>query len=398
MVNAAERRVLATFVVVITGLTVGCAGESTAPPPTPDPPNPPPPPDGSVTITMETAGPLPRRDYGVRLGDEATSVPVEGAVTIGGMPEDRYALKLVLPRNCGHSGPDSVWVPSGDTARVPINVACREFSLTGRLLFSGKVHIHNDSGFALLSSLPDGNDVINFGYRGDPFDELAYPTISSDGGVVAYEKNDSIYINDGDALSPRALSSPAGGEGAFPAVSPDGDRVAFTRNGDIFLASVDGSGLQRLTDSDHEDLYPAWHPDGDRIDFARDSAFFWRLYSVSTDGTEVRLLRSDFRNYREPAWSPDGSTLAVLAQETSRYPELWLLEKDGTNPRVISQLDLSAASPAWSPDGALLTYHALPPGSIGQRLFVMDTLGVVLDSFPKSAGSKVFHAVWGPAK
>jgi Tol biopolymer transport system component len=43
-------------------------------------------------------------------------------------------------------------------------------------------------------------------------------------------------------------------------VVADGQLIAFISAGDIYVISVDGRGLQRLTDNPAEDGYPAWLP------------------------------------------------------------------------------------------------------------------------------------------
>ena len=72
-----------------------------------------------------------------------------------------------------------------------------------------------------------------------------------------------------------------------PRVSPDGSRIAFvsTRDGnyEVYVMNLDGSRVQRITNSEERDDYPTWHPNGTQLVAVseRDGDFDLYLYDVS---------------------------------------------------------------------------------------------------------------------
>ena len=179
---------------------------------------------------------------------------------------------------------------------------------------------------------------------------------SADGAllVVGYAVADStkrIGIIDVDEGTHHYLP----GGGGYPDLSPDHRAVAFTyekpvpeRNG-IATASIDGTGLRRLTELPGEQLLPRWSPDGRQIAFmARESdAPLWEVWVVRADLTYPRRL-AVVTGLRAPVWSPDGKLLAV--DDVSR---VWLLDPETTAIRSLTPNGVTW--PRWAPGGAALT-------------------------------------------
>lgn len=81
----------------------------------------------------------------------------------------------------------------------------------------------------------------------------------------------------------------SGGTDSFPAWSPDGQTIAFSRdvggNVDIYTVNVDGSNLQRLTDTPGHDTLPAYMPNGDLV-FRSARSGGWSIWKMKGDGTD----------------------------------------------------------------------------------------------------------------
>lgn len=79
-----------------------------------------------------------------------------------------------------------------------------------------------------------------------------------------------------------------GGTDSFPAWSPDGQTIAFSReaggNVDIYTVNVDGSNLQRLTDTAGHDTLPVYLPDGELV-FRSARGGRWSIWKMSGDGS-----------------------------------------------------------------------------------------------------------------
>jgi dipeptidyl aminopeptidase/acylaminoacyl peptidase len=77
------------------------------------------------------------------------------------------------------------------------------------------------------------------------------------------------------------------------AVSPNGRQIAFTRIDpgrfeQIFVMNVDGSGTRRVSRGDFYDFLPRWSPDGKRIAFTSSRDGTNGVYTMRTDGSDVR--------------------------------------------------------------------------------------------------------------
>jgi hypothetical protein len=150
---------------------------------------------------------------------------------------------------------------------------------------------------------------------------------------------------------------------------------------DIFVMNVNGTGLQRLTNTPHQDLHPTWKPDGSTIAFSRgtqlvpnypsgiitsDSA----VYAVNADGTALRFLMqvrfAQYPTYPEwnnnPAWSPDGSKIAIEG-----HGNIWVANADGTSQQVLVERVpyVMYGSPAWTPDSSKLVFNRYGASSSG---------------------------------
>ncbi|MEW5958345.1 MAG: hypothetical protein AB1801_11505 [Chloroflexota bacterium] len=79
------------------------------------------------------------------------------------------------------------------------------------------------------------------------------------------------------------------GTDSFPTWSPDGQTIAFSRdaggNVDIYTVRVDGSNLQRLTDTAGHDTLPAYLPNGDLV-FRSARGGSWSIWKMKGDGSD----------------------------------------------------------------------------------------------------------------
>lgn len=97
-----------------------------------------------------------------------------------------------------------------------------------------------------------------------------------------------IWISNREDSGHRLLTN--NGSDSFPAWSPDGQKIAFSRdsgggNTDIYIVNVDGSSLQRLTDTAGHDTLPTFASNGDLI-FRSARNGSWGIWKMKRDGSE----------------------------------------------------------------------------------------------------------------
>ena len=114
--------------------------------------------------------------------------------------------------------------------------------------------------------------------------------------------------------------------------------IAFhsDRDGDveIYTMRTDGSELRRLTYQPGLDSLPSWSPDGRRVAFharsVRDRGS--DIYVIGADGSGLTRLTEHPAQDEVAAWSPTGQRIAFLSDRDGNY-ELYSMHNDGTDVR-----------------------------------------------------------------
>lgn len=116
----------------------------------------------------------------------------------------------------------------------------------------------------------------------------------------------------------------------------------------IFKINIDGTGIKRLTDEDHDDIHPCWLPSG-RIAFisTRRGGYGrchqrpvpnYTLYSMKSDGTDIICLSYHETNEFHPSVMNDGRLVYTrwdyIDRDLAAAHHIWVCNPDGTNPRA----------------------------------------------------------------
>ena len=125
-------------------------------------------------------------------------------------------------------------------------------------------------------------------------------------------------------------------------------------NSDIYSISIDGTDLQRLTETPDSEEDLSRSPDGSRLAYyATGDGRMYSLYVSNADGTEPRRLAPFMRtvDFREPpVWSPDGRRIAYArgfgcGEVICDRQEVWVTNAFSGQSRRLAK---SAVHPAWS--------------------------------------------------
>lgn len=187
----------------------------------------------------------------------------------------------------------------------------------------------------------------------------------------------------------------------------------------IYRARVDGSNMRPLlpkkVNPDEPTAYYAEatvSPDGKRIIFTSNMDGDLEIYSMRTDGTDIRRLTNRVGYDGGPYYSPDGRMIVWRAgyprnaQERDEYlsllsrelvrpnrMDIWVARADGTNPRQVTRLNGASFAPFFTPDGKGIIFSSNhhDPSRRRFELFLINldgsglkriTYGEEFDSFP----------------
>jgi tetratricopeptide (TPR) repeat protein len=247
-----------------------------------------------------------------------------------------------------------VWVANVDgSGRAKIIGEMRQpaFSPDGsKVAVNGEAHYHmnlhvaNANGSNLTEVTPNLED--------------SRPSWSPDGSHLVFDSNRHgdrqwrIYIL--DDVSERTegyILRNAGGDtfGRDPCWLPDGrivyrgcDYWAMGVNCGLYIVPPDGSAIPTLLNADSSDaMAPTAH--GNKIAFMSIRDGNWEIYSINTDGSDLKRLTSNGVNDGLPTFSPNGQFIAFVSDEGGKWA-IWAMNADGSDRRKLFDLNGSYGS------------------------------------------------------
>ncbi len=121
-------------------------------------------------------------------------------------------------------------------------------------------------------------------------------------------------------LGARYLGWPGGMFGASLDIAPDCNKIVFTslRNSssDIYLVDINGSNMQRLTDTQYWEINPMFSPKGDKVLFySDDGSYSGHPYHIDLNSRVVEKIGSEFENISEVCYSRNGDMLGIIGNK-----------------------------------------------------------------------------------
>ncbi len=129
--------------------------------------------------------------------------------------------------------------------------------------------------------------------------------------------------------------------------SPDSQKIVYRSGRDgqtgIWISNRDDSG-HTLTSNNASDSFPAWSPDGNTIAFSRDEGGNVDIYIMNVDGTNVQRLTETPGPDTLPTYTPSGDIIFRSARTGSWG--IWKMSGTGANQQEI--IPNAGVGPDWS--------------------------------------------------
>ena len=96
--------------------------------------------------------------------------------------------------------------------------------------------------------------------------------------------------------------------------SPDGGTYLYSGGRRIMFLEGIGTDPTPVTPAEFEAFMPRFSPDGERLVFDGNDGSGWDLYSIRTNGSNLRRLTRSPGIESNASWSPDASRLVHMCQ------------------------------------------------------------------------------------
>ncbi|HEX3435486.1 MAG TPA: Tol-Pal system beta propeller repeat protein TolB [Pseudacidobacterium sp.] len=164
-----------------------------------------------------------------------------------------------------------------------------------------------------------------------------------------------------------------------PRVAPDNSRVAFSGLGkggwSIRMFSLLLNRPVEFPSPAGTTISPAWSSDGAKLAFSSAHDGDSEIYSMDSNGGNVRRLTAFRGPDVSPVWNPKTNSQIAWVSGRTGLPQIYIMDSGGANVQRMTDGGY-ATSPSWSPNGQFLAFawnRKYGPGAPGgQDIYIMD--------------------------
>jgi serine/threonine protein kinase/Tol biopolymer transport system component/DNA-binding winged helix-turn-helix (wHTH) protein len=192
--------------------------------------------------------------------------------------------------------------------------------------------------------------------------DIEWPSVSPQGGFIAFEGRDGMWRMDMDGGNKKQLTR--GHLDTVSSISPDGRWVIFMRveGGKLYLVKVPSGGGPEsvLTDKNDKVVWPVISPDGKWIA----CLYNFQFAILPIAGGKPAKVFNEPPNSRTPSiWTPDGRYISFLHGDlVTLVDDVWEQPVAGGPAKPVTHFNSDTISEfAWLPDGRLLVSRGSNP-------------------------------------
>jgi len=218
-----------------------------------------------------------------------------------------------------------------------------------------------------------------------PFQEIGPPSLSRDGGWVAFVGNArgtawDVYLMNTSSGDPRQITTDSAGFMQDVDLSPDGSQIVYDRSDkgftkpEIAVVSSLGGFSKRIVNIG---FLPKWRPDGQRIAYVQIPQWGAKsgkteFRSIKPNGSDDRLEFSDSLAAGAYVWSPDGLEIGWARRMQDGHYQLFARDLESGNERQLTFLKKNVGDFYWTQNDEIVFSSNL---NGNENLFMMPASG-----------------------
>ena len=147
-------------------------------------------------------------------------------------------------------------------------------------------------------------------------------------------------------------------------VDPNGETIALDLQGILWTMPVKGGTAKAITSGQQPEVRePAFSPDGTKIAFQGFYQGYFHIWTVNTDGSNLKQITDGKFDDREPFWNADGINITFASDRTGNY-DIWDINVETGGLKQITRHPDDDAHPHKTVDGNRLIFTPRNQGTL----------------------------------